>query len=91
MSQPKPRRKNQIEPLDWKELADAPALRGLEEALTPLRELQDNGRDVGLRLVHDGATEGLTTSRGQPAVVITPLATDRFLDLLVELTGCNAG
>jgi hypothetical protein len=33
-SQPKPRRKKGLEPLDWRELAEAPALRGLTEILS---------------------------------------------------------
>jgi hypothetical protein len=56
MSQAKPRRKKGVEPLDWRELAEAPALRGLNEALSPLREPHQNVPDARLMLVRDAGT-----------------------------------
>lgn len=38
-SRPKPRRKKAIEPLDWRELAEGPALRGLSEILSTPPEI----------------------------------------------------
>src|SRR3982751_2430024 len=38
-SHPKPRRKKQLEPLDWRELAEGPALRGLMEVLSTSPEV----------------------------------------------------
>lgn len=82
-SQPKPRRKKAIEALDWRELAEAPALRGLSEVLsTPpevARERAAKRADLEADRAGDTPTVG-ETSATAPSEVGAPTVGESMLE-----------
>ena len=97
-SRPKSRRKQLNEPLDWRELAAGPALRGLAEVLsTPpevARERASKRAEIethatGLPANSETTDEGTPTAGGPPTVGDPPIA--EGLEVLVGVTIDSAG
>lgn len=77
MSRPKPRRKKPIEPLDWRELAEGPALRGLAEVLSTSAEVARERASRRAEAAGTASSLVLPAEGGSTTVVETPTAGER--------------
>lgn len=69
-SQPKPRRKRTLEPLDWRELAEGPALRGLTEILSTPPDIARERASKRAEVEAQPASAGAASSDGASSLTV---------------------